>query len=170
MGWKYPRSSIQHRDAVLGVSFLLGTIEFWPKGRPMLQSIQKVLPVLVKIHDLLGVEKMPEGEVRDIGRAGDAAVDFGAYYDSEWDADSQYRGWLRMWFLSCAAFEDALHIAPSYVEPSRDLWIKAQGIIDRMNQTLARRYAREAQEGFAIWCAHASPYHHEELEEWITNG
>ena len=167
MGWKYPKSSTQHRDAVLGVSFLLGTIDYWPKGRPLLAGIQKALPTLIKIHDLLGVEKMPEGEVRDIGKAGDLAVDHGAYYDTQWDAAAQYKGWLVMWFMSCAAFEDALNIAPAWVEPCRDLWDKAADALGRVSRSLAHRYPREAIEGERIWCAHASPYAHPELEEWI---
>ena len=161
-------ASRQHRDCVLGVSFLISTISYWPAWRGRLPSVDQCLPLLQKIHHSLEVERIPEGEARDIGRACDAAADFGAAYDSEDTREEQYRGWLRMWFMGASAFEDAYRLSEAWVRPSRDLWAKAAEAIKKASRGLAKAHPQEALDGERIWCAHASPYHHEELEEWIS--
>ena len=162
-------ASRQHRDAVLGVSFLISTIDYWPQWRGRLASVDKARPLLQKIHDSLVVERIPEGEARDIGRACDAAADFGAAYDSEDTRDQQYSGWLRMWFMGACAFEDAYRLSDAWVRPFRDLWDKANEAVQKASRSLAKAHPQEAIEGERIWCAHASPYAHPELEEWISN-
>ncbi len=164
---RYPVASTQHRDAVLGVSFLLSTIGYWPAWRGQLPSVQKVRPLLQKIHHSLEVDRIPEGEVRDIGRACDEAADHGAVYDSEWSREEQYRGWLKMWFMGVCAFEDAHRLAEAWVAPCRDLWAKAAEAIASASRGLAKHHPEEAVAGERIWCAHASPYAHPELEKWI---
>ena len=164
---KRPHNSFQHRDAVLGISFLISTIQYWPKWRGQLPGVQKCLPLLQKIHDTLVVERIPEGEARDIGRACDRACDYGAAYDSEDTHEQQYAGWLRMWFMGAAAFEDAHRLSEAWVEPSRDLWAKTAEAIGKVSRSLAKHHPREAIAGERIWCAHASPYAKPELEEWI---
>ena len=165
---KYPRDSRAHRDAVLGVSFLISTIDYWPAWRGRLASVDKARPILAKIHHSLEVERIPEGEARDIGRSCDAAADFGAAYDSETDSrEEQYRGWLRMWFMAACAFEDAYRLSDAWVRPCRDLWDKAAEAIQKASRNLAKAHPEEALEGERIWCAHASPYAHPELEEWM---
>lgn len=161
------QASRQHRDCVLGVSFLISTIDYWPSWRGQLPSVQKVRPLLQKIHDSLVVERIPEGEARDIGRACDAAADFGAAYDSEDTREQQYSGWLRMWFMGASAFEDAHRLSEAWVTPSRDMWAKAAEAIAKASRGLAKAHPQEALDGERIWCAHASPYAHPELEEWI---
>jgi len=161
-------ASRQHRDCVLGVSFLISAIDYWPTWRGPLPSVQKVRPLLQKIHDGLVVERIPEGEARDIGKACDRACDYGAAYDSEDPREEQYKGWLRMWFMGASAFEDAYRLSESWVTPSRDLWTKAAEAIAKASRGLAKAHPQEAIDGERIWCAHASPYHHEELEEWIS--
>ena len=163
-------ASRQHRDCVLGVSFLISTIDYWPSWRGRLPSVDNVRPLLAKIHKSLEVERIPEGEARDIGRACDAAADFGAAYDSEDTREEQYSGWLRMWFMGAMAFEDAYRLSDAWVRPFRDLWDKAAEAIAKASRGLAKAHPQEAIDGERIWCAHASPYHHEELEDWITNG
>ena len=164
---RYPVASTQHRDAVLGVSFLISTIDYWPPWRGRLASVDKVRPLLAKIHHSLVVDRIPEGEARDIGRACDAAADNGAVYDSEWPREEQYKGWLKMWFLGVSAFEDAHRLSEAWVKPFRDLWEQAAEAVQKASRSLAKAHPQEALEGERIWCAHASPYHHEELEEWI---
>lgn len=167
MAIRYPKDSRAHRDCVLGVSFLISTIHYWPQWRGQLPSVQKCLPLLQKIHDSLVVERIPEGEARDIGKACDAAADFGAAYDSEDTREEQYRGWLRMWFMGASAFEDACRLSEAWVRPFRDLWEQAAEAIQKASRSLAKAHPKEALEGERIWCAHASPYAHPELEEWI---
>lgn len=89
---KRPHDSRQHRDCVLGVSFLISTIDYWPPWRGRLASVDNVRPLLAKIHASLVVDRIPEGEARDIGKACDAAADFGAAYDSEDTREKQYSG------------------------------------------------------------------------------
>ena len=161
-------ASRQHRDCVLGISFLISTITYWPSWRGRLPSVDQCLPPLQKIHRSLEVERIPEGEARDIGRACDAAADFGAAYDSEWSREEQYKGWLRMWFMGAMAFEDAYRLSDAWVRPFRDLWDKAAEAIAKASRGLAKAHPQEAIEGERIWCAHASPYAHPELEEWIS--
>ena len=161
-------ASRQHRDCVLGVSFLISTIQYWPQWRGRLPSVDQCLPPLQKIHRSLEVDRIPEGEARDIGRACDAAADFGAAYDSEWSREEQYKGWLRMWFMGACAFEDAYRLSEAWVKPSRDLWNKAAEAIGKVSRSLAKHHPEEAIAGERIWCAHASPYAHPELEEWIS--
>ena len=164
-----PHDSRQHRDCVLGVSFLISTIDYWPTWRGRLPSVDKVRPLLAKIHHSLEVERIPEGEARDIGRACDAACDWGAAYDSEDTREEQYRGWLRMWFLGASAFEDAHRLSEAWVRPFRDLWKQAAEAIQKASRSLAKAHPQEALEGERIWCAHASPYAHPELEEWMSH-
>jgi len=170
MAIRYPKDSRAHRDCVLGVSFLISTIHYWPQWRGQLPSVQKCLPLLQKIHDSLVVDRIPEGEARDIGKACDAACDYGAAYDSEDSREEQYRGWLKMWFMGASAFEDAYRLSDAWVRPFRDLWDKANEAIQKASRGLAKAHPQEAIDGERIWCAHASPYAHPELEEWITNG
>ena len=39
--------------------------------------------------------------------------------------------------------------------------------LDINKETIKEALAQEAIDGERIWCAHASPYAHPELEEWI---
>ena len=120
--------------------------------------------------DINGVLGMVDIHYQVRVRLCDAAADFGAAYDSEWSREEQYRGWLRMWFMGAAAFEDAYRLSEAWVRPSRDLWTKAAEAIAKASRGLAKAHPQEAIDGERIWCAHASPYAHPELEEWITNG
>ena len=42
--------------------------------------------------------------------------------------------------------------------------------IQKASRGLAKAHPQEAIDGERIWCAHASQYHHEELEDSITTG
>ena len=85
-------ASRQHRDAVLGVSFLISTIDYWPQWRGRLPSVDSVRPWLAKIHHSLEVERIPEGEARDIGKACDAAADHGPSMTTNGHARSSIAG------------------------------------------------------------------------------
>ena len=167
MGVHYPRDSRAHRDCVLGVSFLIATCREFPKVRTPLPGIAKVLPTLREIHQTLWVGKLPSGSARDIARACDDATEWGAAYDDKWSPAEQYAGWLRMWFMGYYAFLDAYATADSWVAPKIALWRKAKIVLDRISTMLELSFPKEAADGCRIWCAHVSPYHHEELEDWI---
>lgn len=79
----YPTSPFEHRDAVLGISFPLAAIDFFPEvcGKPS-PALQKLRPILKRLHDSLKVDRLSAGESRAIKAACDGAADNGAIYDT----------------------------------------------------------------------------------------
>ena len=67
MSSAYPTSPFEHRDAVLGISFPLAAIDFFPEvcGKPS-PALQKLRPILKRLHDSLKVVRVSAGESRAI--------------------------------------------------------------------------------------------------------
>ena len=79
MSSAYPTSPFEHRDAVLGISFPLAAIDYYPAvcGKPS-PALQKLRPILKRLHDSLKVDRLSAGENRAIKAACDGAADNGA--------------------------------------------------------------------------------------------
>lgn len=109
---QYPEKPCEHRDAVLGISFPMATIDNYPMacGEPS-TALKKLFPLLKKLHGTLQVDKLSAGEHRAIKAACDGARDNGAGYDTEAGREEQLRGWRIMWFVSEYAFGDAYVLA-----------------------------------------------------------
>lgn len=110
---QYPEKPFEHRDAVLGISFPLAAIDCYPTacGQPSL-ALQKLRPILKRLHDSLKVDRLSAGEDRAIEAACHGAADNGAIYDNTASKNEQLHGWRIMWFTSEYAFDDAWVMAP----------------------------------------------------------
>ena len=101
MSSAYPTSPFEHRDAVLGISFPLAAIDFFPEvcGKPS-PALQKLRPILKRLHDSLKVDRLSAGESRAIKAACDGAADNGAIYDTTATKEEQMRDWRVIWFTA----------------------------------------------------------------------
>ena len=168
MSSAYPTSPFEHRDAVLGISFPLATIDFFPEvcGKPS-PALQKLRPILKRLHDSLKVDRLSAGESRAIKAACDGAADNGAIYDTTEPKDEQLRGWRVIWFVAEYAFSDAYVLADTWREKRPELWQEAKTIIDRVTSAMYRHHPSEEEEACRIWCCHASPRKNPALEDII---
>lgn len=161
----YPPSPYEHRDAVLGISFPLAAIDYYPTvcGKPS-PALMRLRPILKRLHDSLKVDRLSAGESRAIEAACDGAADNGAIYDTTATREEQMRGWRVIWFTAEYAFGDAYVLADTWREKRPDLWQEAKVIIDRVTSAMYRHYQAEEEEACRIWCCHASPYRNPKLE------
>lgn len=162
---QYPEKPFEHRDAVLGISFPLVAIDYYPAacGKPS-PALQKLRPLLKKLHGTLQVERLSAGESRAIKAACDGAADNGAIYDTTEPKDEQLRGWRVIWFVAEYAFSDAYVLADTWREKRPELWQEAKTIIDRVTRSMYQHHPAEEEEACRIWCCHASPYKNLRLE------
>lgn len=162
---QYPEKPFEHRDAVLGISFPLVAIDYYPAacGKPS-PALQKLRPLLKKLHGTLQVESLSAGENRAIKAACDGARDNGSGYDTEAGREEQMHGWRIMWFVAEYAFGDAYVLAETWRNKALPLWQEAKGIIDRVTRTMYQHHPAEEEEACRIWCCHASPYRNPKLE------
>lgn len=162
---QYPEKPFEHRDAVLGVSFPMATIDNYPVacGEPS-AALKKLLPLLKKLHGTLQVDKLSAGEHRAIRAACDGARDNGAGYDTEAGREEQLHGWRIMWFVSEYAFGDAYVLADTWRNKALPLWKEAKAIIDRVTRAMYQHHPEDEEEACRIWCCHASPYKNPRLE------
>ena len=163
---QYPEKSFEHRDAVLGISFQLGAIDYYPAvcGKPS-PDLQKLRPILKRLHDSLKVDRLSAGESRAITAACDGARDNGSGYDTEAGKEEQLRGWRIMWFVAEYAFGDAYVLAETWRNKALPLWNEAKTIIDRVTRTMYQHHPAEEEEACRIWCCHASPRKNPKLED-----
>lgn len=161
----YPTSPFEHRDAVLGISFPLAAIDFYPEacGRPS-TALQRLRPILKRLHDSLKVDRLSAGESRAIEAACDGAADNGAIYDTTATREEQLRRWRVIWFVAEYAFGDAFVMAASWRDKHLDLWRAAKAIIDRVTRSMYQYHPAEEEEACKIWCCYASPYKNPRLE------
>mgnify|MGYP000135095273 CR=1 FL=1 len=161
----YPTSPFEHRDAVLGISFPLAAIDYYPAvcGKPS-PALQKLRPILKRLHDSLKVDRLSAGESRAIKAACDGARDNGSGYDTEASREEQMRGWRIMWFVSEYAFGDAYVLAETWRNKALPLWNEVKGIIDRVTRAMYQHHPEDEEEACRIWCCHASPYKNPRLE------
>lgn len=161
---QYPEKPFEHRDAVLGISFPMDTIDNYPMvcGEPP-AALKKLLPLLKKLHGTLQVDKLSAGEHRAITAACDGARDNGSGYDTEAGKEEQLRGWRVMWFVSEYAFGDAYSLSGYWKLKAPSLWKDAKGYIDRITTTMCRYHPAEEEEACKIWCCFASPYRNPDL-------
>ena len=161
----YPTSPFEHRDAVLGISFPLADIDYYPAvcGKPS-PALQKLRPILKRLHDSLKVDRLSAGESRAIEAACDGATDNGAIYDTTEPKEEQMRGWRVIWFVAEYAFGDAWVMAPSWRDKNMPIWREAKTIIDRVTRSMYQHHPTEEEEACRIWCCHASPYRNPRLE------
>lgn len=164
---QYPASSAQHRDCVLGCSFLLTAWDFFPKGLERPVELRTACEALKAIHGSLAVDRMPAGELRDINAACERATDDGIWYDSEWEPSEVWKGWMRMFFIGWYALTDAVNTASAWVSKQHNLWSAAQKAADVLYARWSKKYPREELFACRVWCSSASPHAHPELEEWI---
>ena len=166
MAAAYPTSPYEHRDAVLGISFPLAAIDYYPKacGKPS-PALQKLRPILRRLHDSLKVDRLSAGENRAITAACDGAAENGAIYDTTATMDEQLRGWRVIWFVAEYAFGDAYVLADTWREKRPELWKETKVIIDRVTSAMYRHHPSEEEEACRIWCCHASPYRNPKLED-----
>lgn len=162
---QYPERPFEHRDAVLGISFPLVAIDYYPEacGEPS-PALKKLRTLLKKLHGTLQVDKLSAGEHRAIEAACHGAADNGAIHDNTAPKDEQLRGWRIMWFTSEYAFGDAWVMAPSWRDKNMPIWREAKTIIDRVTRTMYTHHPAEEEEACRIWCCHASPYKNLRLE------
>lgn len=162
---QYPEKPFEHRDAVLGISFPLVAIDYYPAacGKPS-PALQKLRTLLKKLHGTLQVERLSAGENRAIKAACDGARDNGSGYDTEASGEEQMRGWRIMWFVAEYAFGDAYVLAETWRNKALPLWQEAKVIIDRVTRTMYQHHPAEEEEACRIWCCHASPYRNPRLE------
>lgn len=165
---QYPEKPFEHRDAVLGISFPLAAIDCYPTacGQPSL-ALQKLRPILKRLHDSLKVDRLSAGEDRAIEAACHGAADNGAIYDNTASKNEQLHGWRIMWFTSEYAFGDAWVMAPSWRDKNMPIWREAKTIIDRVTRSMYQHHPAEEEEACRIWCCHASPYRNPRLEAAI---
>lgn len=160
----YPENSRDHRDCALATTFLLGTINAYPKCRGELSpAMRKLKQILFEIRDSLKIKKYSAGEERDIHAAIDSAEAHGFCYFEDAEPAAQYKSWLLMWFVSENAFGDAYTLSQFWKQKKAAKWKEAKGIIDRITSIYYRKYPREESEAFKIWACWASPYHDESL-------
>lgn len=161
----YPEKPFAHRDAVLGVSFPLAAIDFFPEvcGKPS-PALMRLRPILKRLHDSLKVDRLSAGENRAIKAACDGAAENGAIYDTTAPKDEQLRGWRVIWFTAEYAFGDAYVLADAWREKCSELWQEAKAIIDRVTCAMYLHHPAEEEEACRIWCCHASPYKNPRLE------
>lgn len=161
---QYPEKPFEHRDAVLGISFPLVAIDYYPEacGEPS-PALKKLRTLLKKLHGTLQVDKLSAGEHRAIKAACDGARDNVSGYDTEAGREEQMRGWRIMWFVSEYAFGDAYVLADTWREKCPELWQEAKTIIDRVTSAMYRHHPSEEEEACRIWCCHASPYRNPRL-------
>lgn len=100
-------------------------IDYYPAacGEPS-PALQKLRPLLKKLHGTLQVERLSAGENRAIKAACDGARDNGSGYDTEAGREEQLRGWRVMWFVSEYAFGDAYVLAETWRNKALPLWKK----------------------------------------------
>lgn len=167
---QYPEKSFEHRDAVLGISFPLVAIDYYPAacGNPS-PALQKLRPLLKKLHGTLQVERLSAGENRAITAACDGAKNNGSGYDTEAGREEQIRGWRIMWFVAEYAFGDAYVLAETWRNKALPLWNEAKTIIDRVTRTMYQHHPAEEEEACRIWCCYASPYRNPRLEGMWRN-
>lgn len=160
----YPSNSTDHRNCVLGISWPLAAIDYYPQkyGEPS-PAMQRLRPILKALHDSLKVDILSAGANRDIKAACDAAAEHGAVYDDKEDAKTQYKHWLVIWFTAENAFADADARSTEWKNKRPDLWAKARESLNRISTALYKHHPAEESEGFKIWCCYASPYHDESL-------
>lgn len=165
---QYPEKPFEHRDAILGISFPLVAIDYYPAacGEPS-PALQKLRPLLKKLHGTLQVERLSAGENRAIKAACDGARDNGSGYDTEAGREEQLRGWRVMWFVSEYAFGDAYVLAETWRNKALPLWNEAKAIIDRVTRAMYQHHPEDEEEACRIWCCHASPYKNPRLEGGI---
>ena len=167
---RYPTASQQHRDCILGCSFLLAAWDFFPKNAERPAELRTACGALRAIHQSLAVDRLSAGALRDIGRCCDAAADGGIGYDSDWEPAEIWKGWMRMFFIGWYAMTDAINIAPAWVQKQEPLWRTAQKNMDVLYARWVKKWPREEMFACRVWCALASPHAHKELEEWINAG
>ena len=165
MSSAYPTSPFEHRDAVLGISFPLAAIDYYPAvcGKPS-PALQKLRPILKRLHDSLKVDRLSAGENRAIKAACDGAADNGAIYDTTATREEQMRGGRVIWFTAEYAFGDAYVLADTWRDKHAALWQEAKTIIDRVTRTMYQHHPADEEEACRIWCCHASPYRNPRLE------
>lgn len=162
----YPRNSVQHRDCVLGVCFVLANIGYFPK-KDMSPVLRKMWETFSDLHRILEVVKLSSGAIRDINHACTSAVDAGMSLDYDWPEDKKKKTWAKMWFLGYLAFQDAYNLSTAWVEPWKELWKEANELVEQFTKPMLKKYPRELQEATRVWCCISSPYRHPELEAWI---
>ena len=163
----YPRNSVQHRDCVLGVCFVLANIGYFPK-KDMSPVLKKMWDVFSILHKTLEVVKLSSGAVKDINHACTSAVDAGMSLDYGWPEEQKKRTWAKMWLMGYLAFQDAFNTCPAWVEPWKETWNEAHELIETFTKPLLKKYPREMQEATRVWCCISSPYRHPELNEWLS--
>lgn len=165
---RYPTASQQHRDCILGCSFLLAAWDFFPKSVEPPAELRTACGALRAIHQSLAVDKLPAGAIRDIDACCDTAADGGVGYDSDWEPSEIWKGWMRMFFLGWYALTDAVNTASAWVPKQAELWKTAQKAADVLYFRWIKKYPREEQFACRVWCADASPYARPELKEWLS--
>lgn len=162
-----PHAPFQHRDCVMGVTFVLDSIRNYP-GKELPQQLVEARAVFRELEKTLQVDQMPKGALRDIDATVSAITDGGGTYSMEDDERAKRRGWVQMWLSAVYAFQDARNTCPAWVEPHRALWDRADSAIDGITATYMALYPKQHQAACRTWCCHASPHARPELEEWIN--
>lgn len=164
----FPQASRQHRDCILGCSFLLAAWDFFPKGAEVPSELRTACEALRAIHQSLAVDRLSAGAIRDIDRCCETAAEAGVGYDSDWAFSEIWKGWMRMFFLGWYALTDAVNTASAWIPKQAKLWELAQKKMDVLYARWIKKWPREEMFACRVWCSEASPYAHKELKEWIT--